>query len=72
MKRGAVALALLIASAARAQPTCAPDPLGGRALYLRGTFNSWSAVDAQRFTWACNRYELVTRISGRHLWKLGD
>jgi cyclomaltodextrinase / maltogenic alpha-amylase / neopullulanase len=72
MKRGVVALALLMASAAQAQPTCTPDPLGGRALYLRGTFNNWQAADAQRFTWACNRYELVTRISGEHQWKLGD
>jgi cyclomaltodextrinase / maltogenic alpha-amylase / neopullulanase len=72
MKRGVVALALLIASAAQAQPTCTADPLGGRALYLRGTFNNWQAADAQRFTWACNRYELVTRISGEHQWKLGD
>jgi cyclomaltodextrinase / maltogenic alpha-amylase / neopullulanase len=56
----------------QAQPTCQPDPLAGRALYLRGTFNSWNAVDTQRFTWACNRYELVTRITGEHHFKLGD
>jgi cyclomaltodextrinase / maltogenic alpha-amylase / neopullulanase len=72
MRRGVVTLALLIAGTAQAQATCQPDPLGGRALYLRGTFNSWNAVDAQRFTWACNRYELVTRISGDHQFKLGD
>ena len=51
---------------------CRPDPLGGRALYLRGGFNNWSAADAQRFTWACNRHELVTRIEGEHRFKLGD
>jgi cyclomaltodextrinase / maltogenic alpha-amylase / neopullulanase len=72
MKQGVVALAVLIASAAQAQPACTPDPLGGRALYLRGTFNSWNAADAQRFTWACNRYELVTRLNGEHQFKLGD
>jgi cyclomaltodextrinase / maltogenic alpha-amylase / neopullulanase len=72
MKRGSAALALLIAGAAQAQPACTTDPLGGRALYLRGTFNNWQAADAQRFTWACNRYELVTRISGEHQYKLGD
>jgi cyclomaltodextrinase / maltogenic alpha-amylase / neopullulanase len=72
MRRAAVAFALLIAGAAHAQSTCQPEPLGGRALYLRGTFNSWNAVDAQRFTWACNRYELVTRLSGEHQFKLGD
>ena len=72
MTRGCIALALFVAGAAQAQPTCLPDPLGGRALYLRGTFNSWQAADAQRFTWACNRYELVTRISGEHRFKFGD
>jgi glycosidase len=72
MRRGVVTLALLIAGTAQAQPTCQPDPLAGRALYLRGTFNSWNAVDTQRFTWACNRYELVTRLSGEHQFKLGD
>jgi cyclomaltodextrinase / maltogenic alpha-amylase / neopullulanase len=72
MRRGAVSLALLIAGAAQAQATCQPDPLGGRALYLRGTFNSWNAVDTQRFTWACDRYELVTRLAGEHQFKLGD
>ena len=51
---------------------CRPDPLGGRALYLRGGFNNWSAADAQRFTWACNRHELVARIEGEHRFKLGD
>ncbi len=72
MRRGVVTLALLIAGAAQAQATCQPDPLGGRALYLRGTFNSWNAVDTQRFTWVCNRYELVTRLAGEHQFKLGD
>jgi cyclomaltodextrinase / maltogenic alpha-amylase / neopullulanase len=72
MRRGVVTLALSIAGTAQAQATCQPDPLGGRALYLRGTFNSWNAVDTQRFTWACNRYELVTRLVGEHQFKLGD
>jgi glycosidase len=53
-------------------PVCSKDPLGGRSLYLRGTFNSWNAVDRQRFTWACNRYELVTSLQGEHRFKLGD
>ncbi len=68
---------LLTASAAPVVPAsgmapCTDDPLQGRALYLRGTFNSWNAADAQRFTWACNRYELVTRLQGEHRFKLGD
>ena len=59
---------------AAAQPAaaCKPDPLAGRTLYLRGTFNSWNASETQKFTWACNRWELVTRIEGEHAFKLGD
>jgi glycosidase len=71
--------ALLVAAAAMAapaawaqQPVCKPDPLAGRALYLRGSFNGWSTPDAQRFTWACHRWELVTRIDGEHRFKVGD
>jgi glycosidase len=75
------ALAALCAGPAAAQvnsaavPTataCRADPLAGRALYLRGSFNSWSAVDTQKFTWACNRWELVTRLQGEHAFKLAD
>lgn len=46
--------------------------MGGRALYLRGSFNHWGASDAQKFVWACHRYELVTRIKGEHRFKLAD
>ncbi|MEO8103220.1 MAG: glycoside hydrolase family 13 protein, partial [Betaproteobacteria bacterium] len=53
-------------------PACRPDPLGGRALYLRGTFNGWSADDAQRFGYFCNRHELVTRLSGAQTFKVAD
>ncbi|MBL8315851.1 MAG: hypothetical protein JNK55_19100 [Rubrivivax sp.] len=61
------------ADAGRAAPApCTPDPLGGRALYLRGSFNGWAASDAQRFTWACRRWELVTRLQGEHRFKLAD
>jgi cyclomaltodextrinase / maltogenic alpha-amylase / neopullulanase len=63
--------ALIFASGVHAQ-TCTPAPLEGRALYLRGSFNSWTAPEAQRFTWACNRYELVTSITGEHQFKVGD
>ena len=51
---------------------CRIDPLKGRALYLRGGFNAWASADAQRFTWACNRFELVTTLRGEHSFKLGD
>ncbi len=72
----AAATALLLATAlpAPAQPAaaCRADPLDGRALYLRGSFNAWAAPEAQRFTWACNRWELVTRLAGEHRFKLAD
>jgi glycosidase len=73
MKLVLVALALGAAGAAHAQGACTADPLGGRSLYLRGTFNSWNAVDAQRFVWACDRFVLVTRLpAGEHVFKFGD
>ena len=73
------ALAMLMGHcAAQAVPTptptagCSAAPMAGRILYLRGTFNSWNATDSQKFTWACNRYELVTRLEGPHSFKIGD
>ena len=73
MKRRAIALVWLAgATAAHAQGACGPEPLGDRSLYLRGSFNSWNAVDAQRFVWACNAYQLVTRLNGEHRFKIGD
>ena len=67
-------LALLAALPAIAAdvPACRADPLGGRSLYLRGSFNSWGAQAAQRFVWACDRWQLVTRLDGEHAFKLGD
>ena len=78
--KAAVAAALLAAAGwAQAQaaapttaPPCAPDPLGGRSLYLRGSFNNWGSLDAQRFNWACASYQLVTRLAGEHSFKVGD
>ena len=75
MKRRIVATALLLAALplrAAESDACRPDPLAGRTLYLRGTFNSWAAVDAQRFAYFCNRFELVTQITGAHKFKVGD
>jgi cyclomaltodextrinase / maltogenic alpha-amylase / neopullulanase len=55
---------------------CSTDPLNktgsGRYLFLRGTFNQWTAPNEHRFTWICNRYELVTQVQGEHKFKLGD
>jgi glycosidase len=53
-------------------PVCRADPLGGRPLYLRGTMNAWAAPDAQRFTWACDRWVLVTRVTGEQAFKIAD
>lgn len=71
----AAALALLAggpAAAAAPEPGCVAHPLAGRDLYLRGSFNSWNADEAQRFVWACDRFELVTRLDGEHRFKVAD
>ncbi|MDP2007940.1 MAG: glycoside hydrolase family 13 protein [Rubrivivax sp.] len=68
----AVALAAADTTAGTAGPDCRPDPLQGRALYLRGTFNSWNALDTQRLTWACHRWQGVARLSGEHRFKIAD
>ena len=75
MKRCFFAAALLLAAphAEAAEPaTCRADPLAGRSLYLRGTFNGWAADDAQRFSYFCNRHELVATLAGAHTFKVAD
>lgn len=71
MKAVVGALLLAAAGAASAQD-CRPHPLAGRDLHLRGSFNGWAAADAQRFVWACDRFELVATIEGEHRFKVGD
>jgi cyclomaltodextrinase / maltogenic alpha-amylase / neopullulanase len=80
------ALVIGITLAACAQPTvppavstqkstaasCKPNPFGTRDLYLRGSFNSWTAEDKFRFAYACDRFELVTTINGKHEFKVAD
>ena len=69
----ALGLLSCVSTAALGQGSgCRPDPLAGRSLYLRGGFNAWASAEAQRFTWACNRFELVTTLRGEHSFKLGD
>jgi glycosidase len=71
--RALAAVALAWAAAAPVWGAdCIPDPLGGRELYLRGSFNTWGADEAQRFTWACRRFELVTRLTGEQRFKIAD
>jgi glycosidase len=65
-------LALLMVLPALAQAACAPHPLAGRDLYLRGSFNSWNAEESRRFVWACDRFELVARLDGEHRFKIAD
>lgn len=74
MRAGWLVAGLLAATLpdAQAAEACVPDPLAGRALYLRGSFNAWTAPDAQRFTYDCRRWTLVTRIQGEHSFKIGD
>lgn len=70
MKRLAI---LLLAAAGTAHAAdCRPHPLAGRDLFLRGGFNGWAAAEAQRFVWACSRFELVTSLQGEHRFKIGD
>lgn len=63
-------------STANTSPTlphaCVSNPLGERALYLRGTFNSWTAPQAHHFTYFCNRFELVTALVGAQTFKVAD
>ncbi len=62
--------ALLLASATN---TCHPAPLpADRPLFLRGTMNGWQAEDAQQLRWACDHYELVTRLDGNLQFKIAD
>ncbi len=51
---------------------CQPKPLGTRDLFLRGSFNAWGADEAQKFVYFCDRFELVTTLSGQHNVKIGD
>jgi cyclomaltodextrinase len=44
---------------------CRPDPLHGRILYLRGTFNDWRADDDAALRYVCDHYELVGKLTGR-------
>ena len=51
---------------------CKPSPFGERELFLRGTFNNWSASDEHRFVYVCDRYELYAKIKGEQSFKIAD
>jgi cyclomaltodextrinase len=58
--------------AATAAPACRANPLGTRALYLRGDYNQWAADETRALRWACNRFEGVVTLTGETRFKLGD
>ncbi len=64
--------AAVSATQASINPACRDRPLPGRDLFLRGPFNSWNADERFRFTWICNRFELVARLDGDQQFKVGD
>ena len=67
----AACLAALAATTLHAAP-CATDAFGQRELFLRGTFNGWSAPDEHKFRNRCDRLELVTTLAGQHEFKIAD
>jgi glycosidase len=69
----ALLAALLLAGAGGASASqCQPAPLEHRPLFLRGTMNNWQAEEAQQLRWACDHYELVTRLDGDQQFKIAD
>ena len=68
----AFALTLLAAATQAFAADCRPDPLHGRILYLRGTFNDWRADDDAALRYVCDHYELVAKLLGDVAFKVGD
>ena len=62
----------LAAGATQALADCRPDPLQGRILYLRGTFNDWRADDDGALRYLCDHWEIVGRFHGESSFKVGD
>jgi cyclomaltodextrinase / maltogenic alpha-amylase / neopullulanase len=58
--------------AAASKSSCVPSPLGKRELYLRSSFSTWNAQENYKFSYNCNRYELLADINGDHKFKIGD
>jgi len=71
-RRLAVPALLLAVTLPAFAADCRPEPLPGRTIYLRGTFNDWRADDESALSYVCDHYELVTRLSGEQSFKLGD
>ena len=62
----------LTAGTTQAFADCRPDPLAGRPLYLRGSFNNWRADDDTALRYACDHWELVAQLSGTQTFKVAD
>ncbi|MEO5688501.1 MAG: glycoside hydrolase family 13 protein [Burkholderiaceae bacterium] len=62
----------LAAGATQALADCRPDPLKGRILYLRGTFNDWRADDDAALRYLCDHWEIVGKFNGDASFKIGD
>ncbi len=65
-------LPLAFAAAQAFAADCRPDPLQGRALYLRGSFNNWGAEDDTALRWICDHWEIVARLDDESTFKVGD
>ncbi|MFT6984453.1 MAG: cyclomaltodextrinase [Psychromonas sp.] len=54
------------------EKTCIDNPLGDTDLYLRGGFNGWTAPSEYMLNYVCNRFELVTELTGTNTFKVAD
>jgi len=70
--RPAFALALVAGAAQALAADCRPDPLPGRDLFVRGTFNGWRAEDDAAMRWQCDHWEVLVPLRGEHAFKIGD
>jgi cyclomaltodextrinase / maltogenic alpha-amylase / neopullulanase len=57
---------------ALSQAACAPAPLGNTTIYLRGSMNSWAALDEYAFQYHCDAYYLNVDFATRQEFKLAD
>jgi cyclomaltodextrinase len=62
----------LFTGATQALADCRSDPLDGRILYLRGTFNDWRADDDTALRYVCDHYEISATLSGDQSFKVAD
>lgn len=65
--------ATTVAAAAEAAPeVCIDNPYGTKDLYLRGGMNGWATSADYKFTYECNRFELVFSATGSQQFKVAD